>query len=144
MLTEIEWWGGLIFIWMLVSFVFFYSDMKHEPKYKVPFLAFIFSYFCAAILLALYFYEIESLMIQKAYLGVFALGLLSTLIIVVWPETERMKANEIAEKAEVDYEESGKLALFIGEGLILFPLMISLCLTYLKLKNVNIVSVFFV
>lgn len=138
MLTEIEWWGGLVFIFMAFSFVMLYDGIRDEPKYQVTYLSVIVAYLSSAILLALYFYKLELMALQYAYSATFIIGLIATLIIKFWPETELMKAKE-----ESDDDEATVGEVLLGDVIVFSPLIISLVLAGFKLTGeMNIVMLF--
>ncbi len=126
MLTEIEWWGGLLFIWWWFCYSMAFKGYKDEPKFEVSFLAMNMAYLAAAIVLALYFYALENQTTQTIYVGAICIGVLATIIMFVWPETEESKAKTAAEKKEDgDEGEVSTVINVLAQVILGFPLAVS-------------------
>jgi hypothetical protein len=84
MLTQIEWWGGLIFVVGALTYrmVMGALDTKEEgiPWYRLQMHAF---YLLPALLLAGYFYPLESTALQYGYLAVLGGSLVLALVTLV-------------------------------------------------------------
>ena len=108
MLTEIEWWGGLLLIWLSLSIYTFYLGYKEDrQKIGIDVLASYVAFVCAAGVFALYFYPLESLLFQKIYAAVIVIGILMLLIMNVWPSPE-------GETQEIDDTEDEEIGLIFN------------------------------
>lgn len=126
MLTEIEWWGGLLFIWLAFCYITMYEEYKDEPKFEVGFLSTNIAFFTSATVLSLYFYTLDTQLIQHIYLGAIALGILSTVLMFFWPGTESMKYKVAAkQKSSEDEKEIGKVFEILGAMIFFLPVIAS-------------------
>ena len=124
MLTEIEWWGGLLFIWIAICYRLAYKDYLNAGKLSPMFLVFNMFFVTTGFVLALYFYALESGGVKLIYLGVLAAGLVSAGLAMFWPaDEEEQKAVE---------EEIGPVVSALAGVILFFPLLISLLLGLIK------------
>lgn len=103
MLTEIEWWGGLLFIWLGFCYVMMLKEFNDEPRAGVGFLSLQGAYLGVGILLAMYFYALDTPLLQNMYLGTLVAAAIFNLAFAFWPDSESMKAKN----AETDDDEYG-------------------------------------
>ena len=110
MLTEISWWGGLLFLWWAVT----YRVGLHgrSPFTSVSIFATYLVFAAVAVLLALYFYPLTQTWLQYAYMGCLALAVLAFLVAMFWPETE--------EEDEEEEEESGYSGWTLVGNIVLY------------------------
>ena len=122
MLTEIEWWGGILFIWIAFSFITMHKEYSGEPKFEVGFVTFVLNYLLAAIVLALYFYVLESQLVKQLYIGSVTIGICFVAIWFFWPVKESVKENN---ESQEEAEEGGIGMEILGNLIILFPILVS-------------------
>ncbi len=131
MLTEIEWWGGIIFIWWAFSYWFVFKEWTVEMS--VSFISMNLSYILSAFVLALYFYPLESIDIKYAYLIVLAIAIVSILLMFFWPDTnkslEEEGKNESDDSELNDDDSSDEL---IGQVFLFSPMVIGCLLALFK------------
>lgn len=134
MLTEIEWWGGLLFIWWALCYRMFLSG--DLPRLSLDALinhcVFIFS----AVLLALYFYPLASPAAQYGYLVGLGLALISLAMMFFWPEGDD---DEPAASVEADVEEEEEIGAgyeLMGQAIYCAPLVIACLLGVVKSYDV--------
>lgn len=110
MLTEISWWGGLLFLWWAVT----YRVGLHgrSPFTSVSIFATYLVFAAVAVLLALYFYPLTQTWLQYAYMGCLALAVLAFLVAMFWPEAE--------EEDEEEEEESGYSGWTLVGNIVLY------------------------
>ena len=124
MLTEIEWWGGLLFIWIAICYRVAYKDYMAAGKLNPMFLVFNLFFLTAGFVLALYFYALDSATVKLVYLGVLALGIVSGGLAMFWPAgEEEQKAAE---------EELGAVVSTLAGVILFLPLLVSLVLGLVK------------
>lgn len=128
MLTEIEWWGGILFIWFVLCYLL--AHKEYPNKWSVDYFSFNIAFVAAAFILALYFYPLESPTSQYLYLAVLAIGLLASILMFFWPESEEAKAT-LNEKSDDD-EEIGAFWETLGQIIFFFPVVASLALGLYK------------
>lgn len=120
MLTEISWWGGLLFLWWAAT----YRIVLHgrSPFTSVSFFASYVVFAAVAVLLALYFYPLAQIWLQLAYMGCLGVALLAFVVSVLWPESE----EEALIEAEQDEEEesSGGFWTAVGNVVLYGPQVI--------------------
>lgn len=126
MLTEIEWWGGLLFIWggLCYWLVARGEDGVAGMYAIITHLAFT----SAAGLLALYFYPLATPALSYLYLGLLAAGLLGLLGAFFWSgkEDDDDASSDAAPAAGEDSGEeiSGREEL-VGQLIFFLPLVIA-------------------
>ena len=123
MLTEIEWWGGLLFIWIAICYRIAYKEYMAGGKVSLMFLTFNLAFLSTGIVLALYFYALEGGS-GLFYIGALAIAIVSCGLMVFWPASE-----EDAKEAE---EELGKVVSALAGIILFFPLLTSLVLGLVK------------
>ncbi len=77
MLTEIEWWGGLLYLCGALAYWITYKEIG--MKWALDYIGFHLAFLTSAVLLALYFYELNSPLLQKLYVGLTVMALVSML-----------------------------------------------------------------
>ena len=123
MLTEIEWWGGLLFIWIAICYRIAYKEYMAGGKFSPMFLTYNIAFLSTGIVLALYFYALQG-SAGLFYLGTLALAIVSCGMMVFWPAPEE-------EQKEVE-EELGKAVSMLAGVILFFPLLTSLALGLVK------------
>lgn len=94
MLTEIEWWGGLVFLWWALSFWFLLIATKWV-KYGFQYGYTVGALILTAATLALFFYPLEAQWLKWLYLLATVFGLACVGLLVFYPEHDN--AIETAE-----------------------------------------------
>jgi len=130
MLTNIEWWGGLILIWLCLCFYFILVAFKEEKHSIVETVSTYIAFFCAVAVFSLYFYPLESSLIKQAYLWISLLGTLMTLLMFLWPDPRKEESD-----AEPEEEDVGPVLLKIIEVLIVLPFVICFIFAAYKIKD---------
>ena len=113
MLTEISWWGGLVFLWWAIT----YRMVLHgrSPFTSVCIFATYLVFAAVAVLLALYFYPLTQIWWQYAYMGCLGLAVLAFLVAMFWPETD-----EEDDEDEEEEEESGYSGWTLVGNIVLY------------------------
>lgn len=136
MLTEIEWWGGLLIIWMGFFYALGFKESSGESKFDSGTLVMTVVYLSAIAVLAAYFYDLESPLIQFIYTGLVVVGALTTIALYYLTSSE-LAATEKDVDAQ---EEEGSFALELV--LMFFPLVVSFGLaSYKALTFFDVIAV---
>ena len=128
MLTNIEWWGGLILIWLSLCFYFILVTFKEDEHSIVETVSTYIAFFSAVAVFSLYFYPLESLLIKQVYLWVSILGTFMTLLMFLWPDSRK-------EESDPEEEDVGPVLLKIIELLIVLPFVICFIFAAYKIKD---------
>lgn len=113
MLTEISWWGGLLFLWWAVTYRM--ALHSRSPFTSVSIFATYLVFAAVAVLLALYFYPLTQTWLQYAYMGCLGLAVLAFLVAMFWPETD-----EEDDEDEEEEEESGYSGWTLVGSIVLY------------------------
>ena len=127
MLTQIEWWGGLIFVVGALTYRMVMGTLEEEgegiPWYRLQMHAF---YLLPAMVLAGFFYPLERVALQYAYLAVLGASLLMVLVILVQEmagdASEDTAAPAEGHKAE---EESDGWISLLGGAVLYSPALVA-------------------
>lgn len=133
MLTQIEWWGGLIFVLGALTYrmVMGALEKKDEgiPWYRLQMHAF---YLLPAVVLVGYFYPLERIALQYAYLAVLGASLVVVAVMLVQEitgdasedaaDTNKQRAKQTQED---DGEEPGWLVSVVGATLLYSPVLVA-------------------
>ena len=128
MLTEIEWWGGLLFIWIAICYRLAYREYLGSGGFSLSFTVFNLAFLCTGFILALYFYRLDGGIIGLAYLGVLVLGIVACGLAVFWPADESGDGGD----EDDEEEEIGPVASALAGVILFFPLLVSLLLGLFK------------
>ncbi len=135
MLTQIEWWGGVIFVLGALTYRMVMGALE-RPVDGIPWYRFMMHVFflAPAVLLAGYFYPLTQPVLQYGYLALLAVSLLVVAVMLVQEMTgdsgegkeegrthEPLKEGPTAE-AE-DYEEPGWLMSVVGAVVLYSPVL---------------------
>jgi hypothetical protein len=131
MLTEIEWWGGLLFIWMAGCYAMFYSTFNTGVKFRFDILLTHIAFISAGLVLALYFYPIQSNLWQYIYTGSIGFGVIASIIIAFLPDAEDSSDKEEEGEDAKDEDEEGGLEI-VAQLILFFPLIASFTLGIYK------------
>lgn len=123
MLTQIEWWGGLIFVVGALTYRMVMGALETEdegiPWYRLQMHAF---YLLPAVVLAGYFYPLERTALQYAYLAVLAASLVMVLVMLAQELTGDTSEDE-APPAEA--EASDGWASVLGAVVLYSPVLVA-------------------
>ena len=117
MLTEIEWWGGLVFVLGAVTYKLVMGALEKKEEGIDWYRWLMHGFFVLpAVVLAGYFYPLANTGLQYGYLGVLGASLVVVLVMLVQeitgdgPEDAEKKADQAqnADKAEREGEEEKK------------------------------------
>lgn len=137
MLTQIEWWGGLIFVVGALTYRMVMGALEQQdegiPWYRLQMHAF---YLLPAVVLAGYFYPLERAALQYAYLAVLGASLVMVLVMLAQelmgdasedeatpaqgPDDEREATTQAAEA-----EASGGWASVLGAAVLYSPVLVA-------------------
>ncbi len=137
MLTQIEWWGGLIFVVGALTYRMVMGALEPQdegiPWYRLQMHAF---YLLPAVVLAGYFYPLERAALQYAYLAVLGASLVMVLVMLAQelmgdasedeathaqgPGDEREETTRAAEAGE-----SGGWASVLGAVVLYSPVLVA-------------------
>lgn len=132
MLTQIEWWGGLLIIWMVLGYSAIYKDLMRESKLDLTFLLTTLMHLITIGVLAVFFYSLESRTAQLLYTGAVGAGLLIMLYLFFAPDS-----GEPEENAAEEDEDVGKGFEIAGQIILFLPLLVSLGLGGYKALTVS-------
>lgn len=104
MLAQIEWWGGVIFVLGALSYRLVMGALEKGEGYDWYRWLMRLFFMLPGVLLAGYFYPLERLALQYAYLGILGLALLAVAGVMV---------QEVTGDADSDKDKAAKAA---GEG----------------------------
>ncbi len=130
MLTEIEWWGGLLFIWIAICYRLSYREYRAVGGSSLSFVVFNLAFLCSGVVLALYFYPLESGPWNLLYLAALALGIVTCALMMFWPAADTGEDEETDDDA--DDEEVGAVLGALAGAILFFPLLASLVLGLMK------------
>jgi len=139
MLTQIEWWGGLIFVVGALTYRMVMGALEKKDAgvswYRLQMHAF---YLLPAGVLAGYFYPLEQLALQYAYLAVLGASLLIVVVMLVQEMTgdsgegdqkdkvdKRGEGGEEKPAEEGDDEEPGRLMSVVGALVLYSPVLVA-------------------
>ena len=124
MLTEIEWWGGILTIWFVVCYLATYAAFKGKSKLSLSFIVSNLAFLCCVFVLALFFYPLESAFARQFYLALLAGGIVFTALMFLLPDDDEQQAEED------DDEAAG--SEWLGIAILFFPFGISILLGLYK------------
>ena len=123
MLTQIEWWGGPIFVVGALTYRMVMGALETEdegiPWYRLQMHAF---YLLPAVVLAGYFYPLERTALQYAYLAVLGASLVMVLVMLAQELTGDTSEDE-APPAEA--EASDGWASVLGAVVLYSPVLVA-------------------
>ena len=123
MLTQIEWWGGLIFVVGALTYRMVIGALEPQdegiPWYRLQMHAF---YLLPAVVLAGYFYPLERAALQYAYLTVLGASLVMVLVMLAQELTGDTSEDE-APPAEA--EASDGWASVLGAVVLYSPVLVA-------------------
>lgn len=139
MLTPIEWWGGLIFVVGALTYRMVMGALEKKDEgiswYRLQMHAF---YLLPAGVLAGYFYPLEQLALQYAYLAMLGASLVIVVLILVQEMTgdsgegdqkdkadKRGEGGEAKPAGEGDDEEPGWLMSVVGALVLYSPVLVA-------------------
>lgn len=136
MLTQIEWWGGLIFVVGALTHHMVLGALEEKGEgiswYRLQMHAF---YLLPAVVLAGYFYPLEHLALQYAYLAVLGASLVVVVVMLAQEmtgdsgdgdEKEKKEEGGAAKRAgEGDDEEPGWLTSVVGALVLYSPVLVA-------------------
>ena len=137
MLTQIEWWGGLIFVVGALTYRMVMGALEDEgkgiPWYRLQMHAF---YLLPAVVLAGYFYPLERAALQYAYLTVLGASLVMVLVMLAQElmgdasEDETTHAQGPGDEREettraTETGESGGWASVLGAVVLYSPVLVA-------------------
>jgi hypothetical protein len=134
MLTEIEWWGGLLFIWLALVYYLIHKDGEWDSKLEL--VTVNITYICAAVVLALFFYALNTPTMKYVYIGALGLGIpLSILLLFLQGNESSDSETPDNEEAEEDDEEDGSEHVIAGHVLLYTPIVIAFGLGIYKARE---------
>jgi hypothetical protein len=137
MLTQIEWWGGLIFVVGALTYRMVIGALEPQdegiPWYRLQMHAF---YLLPAVVLAGYFYPLERMALQYAYLTVLGASLVMVLVMLAQElmgdasEDETTHAQGPGDEREettraTETGESGGWASVLGAVVLYSPVLVA-------------------
>ncbi|WP_298211011.1 hypothetical protein [Acidovorax sp.] len=134
MLTQIEWWGGLIFVLGALTYRLVLGSLEKEEEgfdwYRWQMHAF---FLLPAVVLAAYFYPLESRALQYGYLGVLGVSLVLLVVMLVQEITgdgaeDGADKTAKAEKAQEEDENPGLLMTVVGSMVLYSPVLVACAL----------------
>lgn len=125
MLTEIEWWGGLLFIWGVLNYR---GLLSGGATHRSCLIIFLFP----GVLLALYFYPLASPIMRYSYLASLAVAILGLLYMQFWPDSEDKELEQTGgDNADEEEPDDSKFEL-LGQIIIFTPPVIACLLGSIK------------
>lgn len=130
MLTEIEWWGGLIFVWLGLCYWSIYATCK-EHSFDLDILMTHICFLVSGSLLAMFFYELSSNLFQNIYVGLLLFAIITFLLMMFLPDSQERK-----EKSEANGEPPAtKAEELLGTVVLGMPMLIIYGLAGYKSMN---------
>ncbi|KRC19936.1 hypothetical protein [Acidovorax sp. Root219] len=135
MLTQIEWWGGVIFVLGALAYRLVLGALEKGEGYDWYRWLMRLFFVLPGVLLAGYFYPLERLALQYAYLGVLGVALLAVAGVMVQEVTgdadsDKDKAAKAAREGEKgqagedsEDEEPGWLLTILGVVVLYSPVL---------------------
>jgi hypothetical protein len=135
MLTQIEWWGGVIFVLGALAYRLVLSALEKGEGYDWYRWLMRLFFVLPGVLLAGYFYPLERLALQYAYLGVLGVALLAVAGVMVQEvsgdaDSDKDKAAKAAREGEKgqagedsEDEEPGWLMTIVGVAVLYSPVL---------------------
>jgi hypothetical protein len=124
MLTEIEWWGGLLFIWM--GLLYYWLGKAYKEDSMLAFLVSTIAHISAATVLALFFYTLDTPTIQYVYVGAIVLGIPLSILMFWWPDKdEEDSESPDGKESEEDEEEDSKGLEILANLLLYTPIVVT-------------------
>jgi hypothetical protein len=134
MLTEIEWWGGLLFIWL--GFLYYWVGKAYKEESMLAFMVATVAFIASAIVLALFFYPLDTPTIRYVYVGAIGLGIPVAIVMFWWPDAEEEDSETPGEKDAEEDEEGDSKGLEIAANLLLYtPVVITFGLGIYKARE---------
>ena len=142
MLTEIEWWGGLLFLWWALSF-WFLMIATRWVKFGFQYGYTVGALILTAAALALFFYPLDASWATYLYIGITLLAVVCVGLLSFYPEHDdaiespesvleiTLDGLEQTVAPKGDEEEDANLEL-VGNIVLLSPLGIILILSVFK------------
>lgn len=123
MLTQIEWWGGLVFVVGALTYRMVMGALEPQdegiPWYRLQMHAF---YLLPAVVLAGYFYPLERAALQYAYLAVLGASLVMVLVMLA---QELMGDTSEDEAPAAEAEASDGWASVLGAVVLYSPVLVA-------------------
>jgi hypothetical protein len=134
MLTEIEWWGGLLFIWLALVYYMIHKEGEWDSKLELIVINIV--YLSCSIVLALYFYALGTPTMQYIYLGALGLGIPFSILLFFLQRIDP-EDSETADKEEAkeDDEEDGSAHLMAANVILYTPIVVALGLGIYKARE---------
>lgn len=116
MLTEIEWWGGLIILWAIGVYRYLSQtdELHEEPETDLGYYLFNTILLLSIATVSLYFYSLDSAISLLVYQVLLGLLILISLALLVWdridtfrPDEEGSSDTDIEKNENSDSIESG-------------------------------------
>lgn len=107
MLTEIEWWGGILIVWACLSYGMAFKGSGITPKISLVTTIAALSFASVVLTVALYFYPHELPIYQWAYIALVTIGILVTIAMQFVSEPE----DDLPDNASADEEEEEEVEL---------------------------------
>ncbi|MFN3579271.1 MAG: hypothetical protein ACK4VV_02200 [Pseudomonas sp.] len=130
MLTEIEWWGGLLFIWGAISYRMSVSELTESPM--IDKLVMHFSFAACGLLLAAYFYTLAGPLLPMLYLGILVVAVLGLAFLLFWPTNETSEQETVIEGPEEGEEELSPAMEMAGTVILFLPFVAACVLAGFK------------
>lgn len=112
MLTEIEWWGGMLFIWG--GLCYWLAIREIDDFLSWGNYAFHLSYFCSAVALALYFYPLNSTLLQYVYVGAVVIAIIFMVVDFLADTEEDESESDPEQKTNVATEQNAEAEEYDG------------------------------
>jgi hypothetical protein len=134
MLTEIEWWGGLILIWLSLTFYLIRMAYKDRQSLSVDAVATHIAFLCAASIFVLYFYTLHSLILKYVYVVGLAVGLIMMVVMYLWPDPDE-ESDTVQDSESEDEEELSEVVHFMIQVFISLPFLVCFGFGVYKIKD---------
>lgn len=133
MLTEIQWWGGLVIIWAALTLRYLMQESEEDRSY---YWTSIIVFVSAGLFFALYFYPLLAPLQRYAFLGLLAVALVSLLshLFLSWHGSTGEQEQVPAQVDEV--EEGGAWASLLGYAFIYGPVLACLLIGAVRVPEV--------
>lgn len=130
MLTEIAWWGGLVFIYWALCYWFLIKEW--DTPVDLSYLSMHAAFISSAIVLALYFYPLGGAGMKYVYLGSVGVAVITILLLFFLPDSEAVKKAKAEDADEAEDEEDEAGLEFLGQVLLFAPVFVMVLLGLYK------------
>lgn len=133
MLTEIEWWGGLVIIWAALTLRYLTQESEEDRSY---YWTSIMVFVAAGLFFALHFYPLLAPLQRYAFLGLLVVSLVSLLLHLFLSLRGSSDEQEPVSAPVDEVEEGGVFVSLLGYTFIYGPVLACLLIGAVRVPEV--------